>query len=351
MTLARLDLHHFRRLRSARFLFHPKLNILIGANGCGKTSILEALYMLSTGHSFRTREISPLVTYGQEELVVFSETIEGTQISLKKSIAAATRVQIDQQPCLMTSELARRLPCQVFHHDIFQIIDAGPALRRELIDWGLFHVKHDYLDLWKDYRRVLKQKNALLRQKAPQKLCVPWDKMIVELSTQLDKHRTLYVSEWFDIFNRLMSELSAQTCALSYYKGWDKKNSGKSLAEYLTQQYEADLHRGYTGSGAHQADIFFHSQFPQAKLTLSRGQQKIILIALKLAQTQMLAKECIYLMDDIAAELDKEHLERLMNVLAKLSGQVFITTLEKTALPSLDELAFKVFHIENMVNG
>ena len=346
MSLAALNVHHVRNISTANLILHPRYNVFYGANGSGKTSVLEAIYLLGTGHSFCTREIASLIRHGESALTVFARTHTEESVSIQKSMTHPTQVKLNQQPCQRSSELAHFLPCQAFYQDIFQIIDEGPSIRRSLLDWGLFHVKHAYHDLWKDYRRVIKQRNALLRRKAPQQQFIPWNNMLVELATELDSMRTEYFLEWSKTFQDLLAQLTDTPCNIQYYKGWDKRGSGKSLDLILTEQFDSDIHAQYTHSGAHQADILFDSAALKAKQSLSRGQQKIILIALKLAQAQLLAKPCVYLFDDMAAELDSNHLKRFVDCLSQIKGQFFLTAIDPSYLHDfLDMNETKMFAI------
>jgi DNA replication and repair protein RecF len=335
MTIAQLHIHHLRNISHAQLTLHPRFNIVYGANGSGKTSLLEAVYLLGTGHSFRTRDTSLLIQMDEPALTVFARTNQQDTISLQKSKDIPIHVQLNQQTCRRSSDLAHFLPCQAIHQNVFQIMDEGPAIRRGLLDWGLFHVKPCYLTIWKDYRQVLKQRNALLRQKASQQACAPWNRMLVELSYQLDALRAEYVIAWSDMFQNVVKQLTDTPCAIRYYKGWDKKNTGKNLATILDEQFVRDSAAQYTHSGAHHADILFDVATFTARQSLSRGQQKIILIALKLAQTQLLNQSCVYLFDDVAAELDTQHLKRLMAYLSCVNGQFFFTTTDDSWCGSL----------------
>lgn len=348
MSLKDLNVHNVRNIATARLALHPRFNVFHGANGSGKTSLLEAIYLLGTGHSFCTREISTLIRHNESALTVFARMDSDESISIQKSISSPTRVKLNQQSCQRSSDLAHFLPCQAFYQDIFQIIDEGPATRRSLLDWGLFHVKQSYLTVWKDYRRVIKQRNALLRQKASMQQCIPWNNMLVELAHELDAMRANYFRDWSETFQTFVTQLTDIPCTIHYYKGWDKKGCGKELATILIDQFASDIQAQYTHSGAHQADVIFETGALKAKQSLSRGQQKIILIALKLAQTHLLQKPCVYLFDDIAAELDAAHLQRFINCLNQVKGQFFLTAIDPTYLRSwINDNDVTLFEINN----
>ena len=336
MRLAELKIHYLRNILSAHFVLSDRFNFIIGPNGSGKTSILEAFYLLSCGHSFRSREIAPIITHKEAALTVFGRSTSGEAISIQKSINKPTQIKINNQVCNSTSQLAYTLPCQVFYSDIFQIIDAGSSVRRSVLEWGLFHVKHEYLSIWKDYRKVLKQRNALLKSQAPYAHFIPWDKQLSQLAHELHVSRSEYFNQWQHAFTNVLSQLTDSPCTIHYYKGWDRKNTDVALEDILRESFISDKQKTYTQYGAHQADILFESNDSKSKHVLSRGQQKIILIALKLAQASLLNQECLFLFDDLAAELDEIHQTKLFKYLAQHKGQYVITS---TAMPLFDALA------------
>lgn len=344
MSLAELHIHAVRNIAYAQLSLHPEFNVISGCNGSGKTSLLEAFYLLSSGYSFKTRETSPLVHYGEKQLTVFARTFSKDTISLQKNISGPTQVKINGVFCQNNSSLARMLPCQIFYQDIFQIIDAGPSVRRHIIDWGVFHVKHQYHELWRQYRHVLKQRNALLRQRPHYQLMLPWDMQLCELAEKLDELRQVYFTQWQVAFKSFLSQLSDVDCDIIYYRGW--RESSTSLFDILQDQFSSDCQRQYTQSGAHQADIRFQSAFVSAKQGLSRGQQKMILIALKLAQAHLIDKECLYLFDDVTAELDQLHINRLMNCLENIKGQKILTVLDPLFIrDSIDHQSARYQHL------
>ncbi|HRD71190.1 MAG TPA: DNA replication/repair protein RecF [Legionella sp.] len=334
MILTELKIHQLRNIKTAHLFLNPRFNIICGANGSGKTSLLEALYVLSCGHSFRSREISPIISNQYDSLTVFARSQDESTISIQKSLSEPSLIKLNNQFCSSTSQLAYALPCQVFYSDVFQIIDAGPSVRRSVLDWGLFHVKPEYLSLWKSYKHVLKQRNVLLKKNAPFDHFIPWDDQLCHYAERLDNLRREYFLQWQIQFAKVLEELTSTRCRIEYAKGWDKKNTGKPLKEVLAEQFISDKQKTYTQYGAHQADILIESDDVKAKHVLSRGQQKIILIALKLAQGLLLQKECLYLFDDLPAELDEGHQHALLKFLEGLAGQYVMTCLSNTDLVS-----------------
>ncbi|MCX7118141.1 MAG: DNA replication/repair protein RecF [Legionellales bacterium] len=328
MIITELTIHHLRNIETAQFTLHPKCHLFHGENGSGKTSLLEAIYLLCTGHSFRTRETSPLIRYGASAFTVFAQIQGDATISIQKSLLGPTQVKLNREPCRSSSQLARLFPCLVFYQDMFQIIDAGPAVRRTLLDWGLFHVEQSYHRAWKDYRWVLKQRNALLRQKAARSAFDSWDQQLSTLALELDRMRGVYFEQWVREFNKALALLTDMPCHLTYEKGWDRKESGYSLQSILRNQLDQDIQRQYTQSGPHQADIRCEVNSKAAKRMMSRGQQKLVLIALKLAQAVLVPGECLFLLDDLPAELDAEHLQRVLKSLTQIEGQKVFTALD-----------------------
>lgn len=328
MILHELQIHHVRNFSQQTFPLNPRFTLIYGPNGSGKTSILEALYVLSRGFSFKSREISPLMMHEASTLTVFAKAENNQTISVQKSASAATIFKLNGETCTNSSQLAYALPCQIFYQDLFDIMDAGPSTRRSMLDWGMFHVKHSFLPLWKNYKRVLQQRNALLRQQAKIDHLQLWDKQLVDLAEQLDAGRKAYFAEWKTAFEAMLPKLCDIPCEIAYFKGWDKKESGKSLETILKEHYHSDLQRQYTQYGPHQADIIIKTDSLNAKKILSRGQQKMILITLKLAQTTLLNKDCLYLLDDFSAELDDAHVQRLLALLSEAPGQYVLTSIK-----------------------
>lgn len=325
MTLKVLSITDLRNFQSAQYLLHPTINIISGDNGVGKTSFLEAIHLLSCARSFRSNEIAPLVRNGRDSLIIYAELADNQTVAIKKKINSISLVKINDQICTAASKMAQLLPTQVFYQDIFQIVDAGPSERRHILDWGMFHVKHSYLDLVKQYRRVLKQRNSLLKYESRRSMYIPWDIQLSELSYEIDILRAAYLQSLQPLFSDVLAQISELKCNIQYYKGWGKQNDNRSLELVLEEAWEGDRQYQYTRFGSHHAELLFSSGSRKVKQYFSRGQQKLLLFALKLAQAQLYSGNVVFLMDDLFSELDMQHGARLIQYIAKTKGQFFIT--------------------------
>lgn len=329
MTLERLWIRGLRNIQEVNIELHPRCNVFVGENGSGKTSLLESVYLLSRGKSFRSHRTQPLIQFEQSELTVFGKTADEQRILIVKSIKGHTKVVLNDRKCERVSELAKLLPCQLFHQDLFQIIDATPQIRRRLLDWGLFYLHQDYAQIYRDFQRVLHQRNQVLRQKGTIPELRAWNASFVDLAEKLDVYRQSYAQQLHEGLQQTIAVLNpALECHLVYQSGWDRQ---KSLADILIEQEAFDRKMGYTHAGPHHADLSFLSEHGKGKWEWSRGQQKLILILLKIAQSQIFKRECIFLFDDLQAELDKMRLNILYQQIRYLPGQSIFTALDDSA--------------------
>lgn len=331
MILSRLWIQAFRNIADINIELHPRCNVIVGANGSGKTSLIEALYVLSRGQSFRTRTASPLIQFSKEELHLHAKTINDDGLYVYKNQRGQTKVLLNQSRCQRVSDLSKLLPCQLFHQDVFQIIDAGSQLRRRLIDWGLFYCQADYVQIYQDFKRVLLQRNMVLKQQGTLDALRAWNKPFLELSAKMTAARAAYVAILNQELQRILNTLHLSfDCHLAYDDGWTKANQGRDLHEALVSRETFDRKYQTTQLGPQHADLLFLTEHAKAKQECSRGQQKVILVLLKLIQVRLLAKPCLLLCDDLLAELDDKHLEAIYSELFKQPGQVVMTVLDES---------------------
>lgn len=358
MFIERLDVSGVRCLQPLRLDSLSSVNLIIGPNGSGKTSLLEAIYCLSTARSFRTRVASPLITRQLSEMSLFArlcsdDGVPDISIGLRRTRGGDLTLRVRGSEVKVVSELALVLPVQVIDTEAFELVSGGGKERRQFMDWGVFHVEHSFHGVWLRARQALKQRNALLRRgKISDAEAAFWRQELATASQELHLLRQGYWQSLQQRFTDVLQLLSPGLAVeLGYYRGWDNE---KDLLDILAQREQQDREAGFTQHGPHRADLRLKvKEGGTAAAHLSRGQLKMVVCALKLAQGELVAaatgKRCIYLLDDLAAELDAGHRQRLLEALMRAGHQVFVTGTE--VAPLLESLGssdnWKMFHVEH----
>jgi len=333
--------------------FHPslKLNIIAGPNGSGKTSLLEALYLLSRARSFRTQNIKKVISNNKEHLIVYAKIKQQdveNKVAIKKS-TTETQIRVNGKTEKKSSELSRYLHTHLIRPESQTLLERGSTARRSFVDWGVFHVKHEFLQTAKKYNQLLKQRNKLLKSKKLETLGA-WDKKLVEYGIIITKERkkcvVLLEDELKLITHDLMGEVNIK---LVFLNGWSNE---VEFEESLSKNLNRDTLYGYTTTGPHKSDMQVLIDNKPAQDFLSRGQMKLLVISLYLAQikitSQYKGKPICVLLDDLAAELDVDSLKKVMVFLDKLSVQVFITTTKKELFKSyIEDNEANVFHVKH----
>jgi DNA replication and repair protein RecF len=342
MALATLTVHDLRCIERADLEFADGLNLITGPNGSGKTTLLEGLFLLGRGRSFRTRNLERLIRAGESRLVCFGRTPE-RQIGLQVTRGAATEAKLDGLTIESLSELAHVLPIQVINPEIHRLVEDGPYRRRRWLDWAVFHVEPGFLGHWQRYQRTLKQRNAALRR--PQSEVAAWNAELAVHGEALTVARERLVDRLQPFWAELAEPLSGVSVAMSYQRGWSEE---EGLLEALTRTEPRDRERGSTSSGPHRAEVSLRVEGRAAREVLSRGQQKLIAIALVLAQLELLRADVglrpTLLLDDPQAELDGDRLGAFLARVQRLPCQLIVTSLQ--AEFGLLGRAERVFHVE-----
>lgn len=338
--LNRLVLNNFRNIASADLRLAPGVNLFCGANGSGKTSLLEAVHMLASGRSFRSRQSQTVIRYDVEALAVFGRLASGVTLGVEKRRDGQGRIRINQAPAETSSQLAACLPLQVINSESFSALDGGPAVRRQLLDWAVFHVEHSFANHWKVYQSALKQRNALLRRgKIDSNLLAPWDHQLVQSGELVDALRRGVFARLRVLFQERLKDLPAdvfESLELHYRSGWKKD---MDLADSLLDSLEGDLTQGFTRIGPHRADLRFTIHGQPAHAVLSRGQQKMAVCALRTAMAATISgrEKPVFLVDDLPSELDEDNQQRFARWVGDCASQVLVTGIEArvTARPWL----------------
>ncbi len=345
MPISRFTCSSFRNLLHCECDFSPVLNCFIGQNGSGKTSLLEAIYLISHGRSFRTNQIKRVINHGQECLTVYLELTDDsgvTSLGLSKSRQDQQKIRLNGENLPSIVELTRLLPVLVINPDAFELIEAGPEQRRSFIDWGVFHVEHQYAVVWQRWKKCLSQRNAALRAG----LCPePWSQQFITFSNQITQLRQQLLENQLPILEELLATFSLPfEFSFSYRTGWDQ---ALSLEEALHKSRDSEREKGYTMVGPQRADLSIKINNIPASQVLSRGQEKLVVIAAKLSQglclKKLTGKSVLTLIDDLASELDERHLEKVAQTLLSLDSQLFVT-----GIAEKDVAWTRLFHKKNM---
>lgn len=350
MALNQLSIQNLRNIQATTFEPCDRLNLIYGPNGSGKTSILEAIYLLGRGKSFRSAYSRQIVRHEQSELTVFSRifSADGRLHSLGIQIKEGRfRAKADGAFEQRSSALAALLPLLLISPDGDKLIKGSPRQRRRFMDWGLFHVEHEFLSVWQRYNRLLQQRNALLRRKRHD-LLQAWDNQLVAAAERLDQFRRGYVDSLVHQAQQFLPRLlEFEGVEFRYQSGWPEADG---YGEVLRANLDSDLKAGFTQRGPHRADLGMRVRGGAAAEVLSGGQQKLTACALLLAQASVFnqgkRENCIILVDDLPAELDTRHRHTFMQLLYSVGGQLFVTTTDRHLLDLGPFSEKRMFHVE-----
>jgi len=351
MVIDKLEIFQFRNLQNVSVIPSPHLNVIAGRNASGKTSFLESLYYLATARSFRTLHAKQLITFGQDHFILFGNVSTGSSVfgvGIKRD-KQSTMLKIGNRIVHSAAQLAELLPTQIINPDVHKLLEEGPRHRRQFIEWGVFHVKPQYLGLWQQCRHVLKQRNAALKQQKSDRELQQWDQVLWEVTEQITRIRKQYLFDLTPLLQDLVNKVSDfPSVEIRLDQGWPKD---MSYLEALANSRETDLQRGFTQLGAHRADLSILVNGAPAKNVVSRGQQKMLTAFMKMAQVNLLlqlGKSAVLLVDDLASELDDHFSQILMKEIQQLECQVFVTTTDKDfRQKNFGSTNAKVFHVEH----
>lgn len=378
--IERLQISYLRNLTQVN-LSPAACNVIIGANGSGKTSLLEAIFLLSRGKSFRHHQPKRYIQHHQDTVTVYARLNDGSTLAIQKQADASTVLRLNQTTVYNQSILTEQLPTLLIDPSTMDMLEQGSASRRQLLDWLAFHMKQGFHPQWLAYQRLLKQRNSLLKKtrhltQVQLAELRSWDKGLSSHAALIHHYRERIFAEWQPYFADSVAQLLpsyAEQLSLSYNAGYD---TSVALDVQLNERLEQDLQLGYTRIGNHRADMHvhwrsgasvemnaqqteitpaaeIHDKRPvlkeQAANVLSRGEKKLLITALRLSQLPLLLDTAksdvasshnlqprntpVVLLDDITAELDDRAIKILLSTLSQLPCQVFMTSLTDDIVP------------------
>jgi DNA replication and repair protein RecF len=349
VALTRLTLRHVRNIEAAEIEPDTGLNLIVGGNGAGKSSLIEAIYFLSRAKSYRPSGRQGLIREGAEAARIIGHVLsaEGNTVVLgaEKQRNALT-LRIAGRPATGVAELTTCLPVQLLHPQSHDLLEGGPRTRRRYLDWGVFHVEHTFFPAWRRFQRALRQRNQALRNRSAHAVLVSWDQELDVHAQILHTCRARYAEQ--------LGAVLPESCAtllpsfkpeLRYQPGWDV---GHPYHEQLAAEIRDDLRYGQTRSGPQRADIALRIRGRPAHELLSRGEQKLLVAAMVFTQAtlfrELTGRASVLLVDDLAAELDHVHRARLLESICAMQAQSFVTTTERESLGKLPMA--RLFHVE-----
>lgn len=356
MALTRFTVAAVRNLHPATLSPSPRINILSGDNGSGKTSLLEAIHLLGLARSFRSARLLPIIQHELDECTVFGQVAlaQGglSSLGISRNRLGEQHIRIDGENVRSAAQLAETLPLQLINPDSFRLLEGVPKIRRQFLDWGVFHVEPRFLPAWQRLQKALRQRNSWLRRGTLDGAAqAAWDRELCLASDEIDGYRRSYIQALKPEFEQTLSELlDLPDLTLSYYRGWDKE---RDLAEVLSASLIRDQQLGHTQAGPQRADLRLRMGAYNAVDMLSRGQQKLVVCALKIAQGHLVNQtkrgQCLYLVDDLPSELDEQHRLALCRLLEDLHCQVFITCVDHELLRQgwRTDTPVAMFHVEH----
>jgi DNA replication and repair protein RecF len=347
--LMSLEVRGFRNLPDQRIPVSDKVIGVVGGNGAGKSSLLEAIYCLSTGRSSRSNQALAMIQHGAASSLVRAQLSTGEWVAVQRFRDQVMKAKINQTPVLQTSSLAETLPVEIMDPTTIELLLGEPERRRRLMNWGLFHVKPEFRLAWTQTLRALQQRNANLRKNEGRNASREWLALYARYGEQVHELRKGHIQNLSDAFSRWLDLFGwREDITLDYRKGWA---SQQTLHEALVESESSDQERGFTQRGVHRADLILRCRELPLAQVCSRGEIKVLAWILKLAQLSLLpstvSSRLVLLLDDFGAELDLDKGRKMARALSALPHQIFVTgtSLEVLQAHWGQELG-RVFHVK-----
>ena len=357
MSLTKISIHNFRCFDDVEILLSPGINFFYGPNGSGKTSILESVYIFSSGKSFKSTNLLSLIKHKQDKFYLKGfDGSKGYVVEVEKSKTKPILVSLNNKKTV-TSRLIKEFPCTPIHNNTFSFADAPPEFRRKLLDRSIFIAEEAFAASWFSYYRSLKQRNGILKNNRISDIYA-WNKKLSKEGDQLTKFRKFFFDQTLKEFYFLVDLLKPNNVFsffdeihIEFFTGWD---SEKSYLEILEENIENDLRRRTTTKGPHKSDIKFLINNIDARQILSRGEQKFFSILWSCAQHEVLKKtykiNATLIIDDIKSELDDRVFNLFIELLNHVKNQIIFSCIDDcfSSKITVNFNEFKKFHVEQL---
>ncbi|NLY71400.1 MAG: DNA replication/repair protein RecF [Clostridiales bacterium] len=339
MYFKEVRLKNFRNYKDGLVSFHPKVNLITGKNAQGKTNLIESLYIMSLGKSFRTSKDREMIAFNEDYCIVRCIYVkEGRENEIEIVISKKGKaIKVDGAKISKTSQLLDNIYTVVFSPEDLKIVKDEPEKRRRFIDRELCHLKPVYYKELQSYKKILLQRNTLLKKGVDDLAMLDvWDRVLVEYGSRIVGKRKEFVEKLNILSRKIHSRITngKEDLVIEYESNIifneELSNIEYDFIEKLKKSRKKDIIRGTTSFGPHKDDIKISINGIDVRHFGSQGQQRTAALSLKLAEIQLIKEEkgedAILLLDDVLSELDKERQEFLIDTLS--DTQLFITTTE-----------------------
>lgn len=343
MYLKEIELQGFRNYESLALSFHEKVNLITGKNAQGKTNLLESLYIMSLGRSFRTNKDSEMIGFGVPYCKAKSTSLKNEEEIIVELIISkeGKQAKINGMKLAKSAQLLDNLYMVVFSPEDLKIVKEEPEKRRRFIDRELCQLKPVYYKNLAQYKKVLKQRNFLLKQTTvDEKVLDVWDEELCQYGTKMMLHRADFIKKLNQISGNIHSKITdgKEELLISYdanlsnilEQGLKEQQLRDCFREKLDKHRKNDLLRRTSTVGPHRDDLKLSVNGIDIRYYGSQGQQRTAALSLKLAEIKLIKEEtgedAILLLDDVLSELDQDRQSFLINSLSEV--QLFITTTE-----------------------
>lgn len=351
MKLVAIEILQFRNLRQVLVTPHPRMSVLVGPNGQGKTNFLEAVFLLGTLRAFRGGGIDELVRFGESQAYVRGRVSRDSlerlfEVALRGGVARQKRARIDGKPVRAAGEYFGGFNVVLFAPEDLRLIRGAPSERRRFLDRAVSNAVPQFLPEAQTYERILRSRNVLLREHLKGKpeheeLLAVFDEQLANAGAALVCRRRQYLATLLPRAQAAHERITRSGLTLSL--GYDSKLVGRDeeleveLLAALQAARRRDLDRGFTGPGPHGDDLEIQLDGRPARFHASQGQVRAIVLALKVAEidhlTHVLCEPPILLLDDVSSELDPERTAYLFEFISGLACQSYLTTTMPGQLP------------------
>lgn len=328
MRVLALEAASFRNLERVLLEPHPRFNVLYGDNGQGKTNLLEAVYLLGTLRSFRAAKTEELVRFGEPKARVRARVTKlGVDRMLEVELAPGQKTARVDGKGARASSYFGGFNVVLFAPEDLQLPRGARALRRRFLDRAIWNAHPAYLEAVQTYERVLRSRNALLREGGPEDLLEVYDQQLVQAAAPLQTRRRQMTEA---LRPRVIEAFEHVTGGLPLELAYETKVDVAELGARLVAERGRDRARGATSSGPHTDDLALVLDGKPAAAFASQGQARALVLALKIAEirhlTETIGDAPVLLLDDVSSELDPTRNAQLFSFLDGIACQAFITT-------------------------